>query len=309
MKAIVGYLLAAVIEAIARQTRKGSRTTVRIGFAVGFIVGGLFGIVCVKLLAARLLFMFLGGIVGAIVSANLFPKSTRKLGEAFSQSETASGFGVDGNEERLPGDLLRHWDCLDELGNRWTHRFVGVLEEAIYVASTEDDPEQIIVPRLENGEAPDVIGETLIWLRSLGGIQIDKPGDLHVTFLYREGHRDRRVMTRFADMESREDFLGFLESRLGKPFDREQRELSVGDAICVPAFFLLVLVAIFLGMAYLSTIDSRQPIVESLETVGCKYILLTGLVPCLPLTAWVFVRALAPPKVFLLAADRNNLPD
>jgi hypothetical protein len=305
----IGYLITG---AILRQTRKGEKIAVRIGFAIGFVFIGGMGVFFFQLLAARLLCMFLGGVFGAIIAAIFFPKQTKKLEEAFLQRDASTRSDNICESNRSPGKMLGYWDYACNIvklrPEERTHFFIGIMERAIYRAVTDDDPKEVILPKLNNGDAPGITGESIIWLSSLGGVEIEKPEASEITFLFRERSRNQRIQARFADDDHRDEFIRFLEKKMKKRFLWKEASLPLREATIVPGIFLSLFAAIFLGVAYASTTESPKPIVAELKDFGWENILLVGLIPCAPFALLLIKRVFSPPKVTVLVIDSTNLP-
>jgi hypothetical protein len=307
MGSAAGWMVVEAIgRPIGRSINKGAPLAVSIGAVLGAVIpAGICFWLKVGNIGFYLGFGLLGGIVGSVVAAKLFPR--------------AATAPVD-----YPwiGEVVTAWETTIPSKTSTSHIFYALTERAFIrffkeVSVTDSVPSwSDEVGRLEKGETLESPVFEVHALKDLHAAELHGE-DRYLTLIWQTANGTIQSGVDFVDVAHRAAFLSVLSGTVDKEFKESEREMTFSEATFWPFIFLAIALVLFGGLAWLSYYWTHHPpqpprnkpkgdeLVLLLTWAGPLRVALAGAIPVGGLLAWLMKRIAFRPLVKVLTLKKS----
>jgi hypothetical protein len=291
---IVTELILAAAKPVVATIRKGKPLPTVLGALAGGALGTSGGLVMIKLTP---FFCLVGAIIGATLAAALFKRPPSIPGARATDVEP---FQL--------GPVLQTWTF--EGGG--FKSLTVLLENALYTVDENTAPWDEVVRKLARGETPDLPLGDLIRLDELVAVEMRSPSATAIRIVHSAAGRTKRRAIDFQTSDARDELIGGLERHFRKAFSWAQRSLDLPRTIWPPGVLAVLAGTLFSAVAWLSAHwtahppppplgkKEQDPLVRLLVWAGSERLLMVGAIAVLATLAWLTLRLVRPPRVFVI---------
>jgi hypothetical protein len=291
---MVTEAILAAAKPIVATIRKGRPWPTVVGALAGGALGTSGGYVMLKLMP---FFSLVGAIIGATLAAAFFKRPPSIPGARATDVEP---FQL--------GPVLHTWRF--EAGE--FKSLTVLLENALYTVREDTAPWDEVVRKLALGETPDLPLGDVIRLDELVAVEMRSPSATEIRIVHSTAGRTKRRAIDFQSSDTRDELIEGLESHFGKAFSWAQRSLDRRRTIWPPVVVAVIVGTLFSAVAWLSAHwaahppppplgkKEQDPLVRLLVWAGSGRLLMVGVVAVLATLAWLAIRLVRPPRVFVM---------